>query len=235
MQYKYGEINGIKVVGTPTLGLRGLVLWLKFNEGSGSTAYDSSFYNNHGTIHGATWTQGKFGKALSFDGVDDYVEVPDSESLRPQHVTFAIWLKIRTIQRSVPIGNIDTSGHNGWGFRITEEGYLQFMGGTGTASDGWIIPNYTVETDKWLHWVGVIDGSHKIFYLNGKEYARKDFPYNVSYINDYPFTLGRFPNYNGQYFDGIIDEVRIYNRALSEEEIRNLYKNVVGIVNKKTV
>ncbi|MCK4348903.1 MAG: right-handed parallel beta-helix repeat-containing protein, partial [Thermoplasmatales archaeon] len=59
----------------------GLVACWHFDEGSGSIAYDSSDNDNDGIIHGATWTTGVSGKALSFDGVNDYVEVSDDDSL----------------------------------------------------------------------------------------------------------------------------------------------------------
>jgi len=52
------------------------VLHMKFGEGKGNIAYDSSPHGNHGTIHGASWVRGHTGSALSFDGVDDYVSVP---------------------------------------------------------------------------------------------------------------------------------------------------------------
>ena len=70
------------------------VLWLKFDEGSGNTAKDSSEYQNDGTIYGATWSNDCIsGSCLSFDGVDDYVEVPDSSSLSPvSEVTVVAWV-----------------------------------------------------------------------------------------------------------------------------------------------
>ncbi|MBI4744389.1 MAG: hypothetical protein HY776_06180 [Actinobacteria bacterium] len=61
-----------------------LVGYWPFDEGTGSIAYDKSLLNNNGTVYGATWTQGRYGQALSFDGLDDYAQVPNSDSLNMQ-------------------------------------------------------------------------------------------------------------------------------------------------------
>jgi len=64
-----------------------------FDEGSGTTAYDTSGNDNDGTINGATWVDGKFGRALDFDGVDDYVEIPDDSSLDiTEAITIEAWV-----------------------------------------------------------------------------------------------------------------------------------------------
>ena len=73
----------------------GTVGYWHFDEGSGTIAYDSSGQGNNGTIYGATWTSGKVGGALEFDGKDDYVEVPDNPSLdtgSDEDVTIEVWV-----------------------------------------------------------------------------------------------------------------------------------------------
>lgn len=61
-----------------------------FDEGSGNTAYDSSGNNNNGMIHGANWTSGVSGYALSFDGIDDYVSFPNLPLSNPSYITVNI-------------------------------------------------------------------------------------------------------------------------------------------------
>ena len=74
--------------------LNGLVGWWKFDEGSGTVAYDSSGNGNNGNLtNGPTWTTGKIGGALSFDGENDYVDVPSIQSVNGGGVTFAVWIK----------------------------------------------------------------------------------------------------------------------------------------------
>jgi len=77
---------------------QGLVGYWNFDQGSGTTASDSSGYNNHGTIYGASWTSGKVGGALSFDGLDDYVDCGNSETLDPtQEATVEAWVNFNQL------------------------------------------------------------------------------------------------------------------------------------------
>jgi hypothetical protein len=65
-----------------------------FDEGSGTVAGDSSGYGNNGTIYGATWVAGEYGQALSFNGTNNYVEVPSSGILAPSSITIEFWVKV---------------------------------------------------------------------------------------------------------------------------------------------
>ena len=77
------------------------VLIMHFDEGSGTIAKDESGHGNDGTIHGATWTTGISGKALNFDGVDDYVRIPDSASMDvTEEVTVEVWARIEDVPLS---------------------------------------------------------------------------------------------------------------------------------------
>ena len=96
------------------------------------------------------------------------------------------------------------------------------MGGNGTASDDWM-PGYRLPVGKWTLLTGVMNCTHKVFYVNGVLFDSKSFPY-CPVIGSEPLEIGRFPKYQGEYFNGTIDEVRIYNRALTPEEVWQLYQ-----------
>jgi len=233
--YRSGIYNGYKVIGTQTLGLRGLVLWLKFNEGSGNIAYDSSFYNNHGTIYGATWTDGKFGKALSFDGVDDYVEIPDFSGVNDQ-ITITAWVFLPTKDQPTNYPPILEKFEN-WGNRIwlnlittSEKVHL------GYALDGqdWRFISTSIDYNRWVFVAGVVNGRKMKIYIDGllKIEGQHEYDFDWASINA-PIRMGK--GLDKRILNGTIDEVRIFNRALSENEIKMLYYNRIGAVPSKTI
>jgi len=233
--FRSGIYNGYKVIGTQTLGLRGLVLWLKFNEGSGSIAKDSSFYNNHGTIYGATWTDGKFGKALSLDGVDDYGKVPHTESLKftnKDELTVMAWIYLKGLTGNHQMIVCKGLVPGYWLYWKFDENYWRFLIADGT---NYLYAQYydLNPLNKWLQLVGVYSNNTVMLYVNGE---KKD--ENTKTLTDFTLTenllIGKNP-YDTYYFNGTIDEVRIYNRALSEEEIKMLYYNRIGAVPSKTI
>jgi len=233
--YRSGIYNGYKVIGTQTLGLRGLVLWLKFNEGSGSVAKDSSFYNNHGTIYGATWTDGKFGKALSFDGVDDYVKINSLTPIQNTSInkfTFVAWVKY--ISDTGTVQQI-FEGRTSTGEIYIEGDFptLNFVITDDSGTEHEISTSLTGGLKVWYHIVGTYDGNVQRLFINGEEVA------SASWSNTFTITtgisLGKDYEADVQYFNGIIDEVRIYNRALSEEEIKMLMYNRIGAVEGKSL
>ena len=246
MTFKNGFENGFKVIGTPTPGLKGLVLWFKFNEGSGSVAKDSSLYNNHGTIVGAQWVDGKFDKALSFDGIDDYVEVTNSESLNiKKKLTISMWVKFFSLKTKMVLCAKFQSGKYDWLFWIdnTYPDELRFY----PSSDqykGWTT-NADLQTNRWYHIVVVYDGDGATNEEKLKIYVDGE-PKNMDYYGtlysslpaySIPVHIGYNPGnpYYPKYLDGIIDEVRIYNRVLSEEEIQMLMYNRIGAVEAKAI
>ena len=201
-----------------------------FDEGSGTTAYDTSGNDNDGTIYGATWTDGKFGKALSFDGVDDYVEVPDSDSLDLQTLTLEVWNKLDALsdtgvlyKRSGLPGSLGTNANYQMEIYPPGDGnyYFAFSYRDGSSWQNVYSTNTPIETGKWYHVVMTFDSGTGRVYINGKLDAEKTgLPSLVT--NDYHLVIGAAWN---DYFNGIIDEVRIYNRALTPEEISDLYNN----------
>jgi hypothetical protein len=223
--------------------LNGLVLWLPMDEGSGTIAYDYSGYGNNGTLYSGTnicsnppnsgcptWVDGKIGKALSFDGGDDYVRVENAPSLNyfDTGLTVVVW----GMQTSY------TGGADSWlldkdytGYRIWGLDRLRF--GIRTPTQDWIAIGDTIpELNRWYHVVGVVDNVNlKVYlYVNGQLNATASLPVKYNFSNyNLPLMLGRHNTAN-RFWPGFIDEVRIYNRALSEDEIKELYYN--GLTNK---
>jgi hypothetical protein len=218
--------------GTP-MNETGLVGYWNFDEGTGTIAHDSSGNNNDGTIYGATWTSGKYGNALQFDGIDDYVEVFDSASLDNvvDAVTISMWVKPNRIsgweQWLVSKGG-------GWyraGFFTTLgiiAGTWRFGIGTGTSETD--IDNGNLQAGQWYHLVTTFDGTTMKQYINGQLQPNIATPASYSLVTDYPVRIGLSDGEWPNPFEGTIDEVKIYNRALSAEEVRAEYTRQAGFI-----
>ena len=201
---------------------RGLVAYYSFDDCS---AKDLSGNGNDGIIYGAKCVDGKFGKALRFDGVDDYVEVPDSPSLDiTDEITIEVWVKgygfagdFRQIVGKSP-DTVLRHLNFAYDLRVDKAGPLRFSINNGD----WQYVLATIEEGKWYHVVGTYDGSEMRLYVNGELKDTKSVSGSII-TNDAPVSIGRLPAYD--YWNGTIDEVRIYNRALSAEEISDLYNN----------
>jgi len=233
---KSGIYNGSKVIGTQTLGLRGLVLWLKFNEGSGNIAYDSSFYNNHGTIYGAVWTDGKYGKALYFDGVDDKVEVKNSPNLHcTEAITIAVWVYFYDVCTDQKI--LSHHPFSGWLLGVGDvDGKADVE--LWTEAGEHLRPRGDVSVNAWNFIVVTYDASKTTdaakIYVNGELKGTEDgtgSPLKTPNENLYVGVAG----WGSNYLWGIVDEVKIYNRVLSDYEIKLLYYNRIGAVPSKTI
>lgn len=225
---------------------QGLVGYWSFDEGSGTIAHDSSGYGNDGSIYGATWTNGVSGDALSFDGIDDYVEIVDANDLDLNKFSIHFWIKAPP----------RTTGYWGTvlvkGVEYTSENYGAFLGdGIGTdlnkiryqfTKGGGCCENYKIldslsdfADNSWHHFIGTYDGSNMKIYRDGILDCSLAMDITPD-INDYKLTIGmRLDEYlsNSDFLNGIIDEVRIYNRALSESEIQQLYDQ--GVENKGNI
>lgn len=200
-----------------------LILALSFDEGNGKTANDSSSYGNDGSVEGATWTaDGQYNGALEFDGEGgDVVVVDDSpELLLLEGGTLMAWAYILTEAGHLDWNRIiikapDNGGTSaGYDFLFDrKEGYtLRFCV---VACSSHIIP---VETDSWHHVAVTFDGEVIIAYLDGEQVNETPQPGPTVDSTGFDVHIG-----NGAAFDrplhGMLDEVRIFNRALEEDEI----------------
>ena len=210
----------------------------KFDEGEDDTAYDSSGFN-HGTIYGATWTSGQIDGALEFDGIDDYAEVPDDNSLEPSNLTVSAWIyRNSTSTRDVILQKGSTTyldDRNGYylvvkaasdsGYSNKAMFYLMVNGQHKIAP-----PSDTpIMEDTWYHVAATYDGSSIKIYVNGVEEGTPTIESGpIDYIGEQQdFKIGAGEKGNGllqNHFDGSIDDVRVYDRALSAEEVWQLYQ-----------
>jgi len=206
---------------------KGLVAYWSFDEGSGNIAYDSSGNGNHGTIYGAKWTQGKFGQALSFDGVDDYVDTTAINITGP--ITITLWVKL-----NVPvIDKVHTFVNkypaiNYWMFAIHQFEKAPIIGFVFTNAGWQRTAGYaTALTDmKWHFLAAGYDGTKLFLYEDGILKQTKTIGSDTIRTSAHTVKIGGSTVAN-EWLNGLIDEVRIYNRALSEEEIRYHYNHTL--------
>lgn len=205
-------------------GENGLVGYWEFNQGKGNIARDSSGKGNDGTIEGATWVEGKIGKALEFDGIDDYVDCGNNMSLDiTGAITIEAWVKFTDVSQEYQ-HILEKGPYGKGGFRI-------FWNYKGTphkfyfaTSDGTEHGGYTsrkiLQNNVWYHIACVDTLSEVYFYLN----AQRETLYSGTHtITETPYNLYIGKRSNRNFFNGTIDDVRIYSRALTESEIKNHY------------
>jgi hypothetical protein len=207
----------------------------KFDETSGLAAADETGVNTGQLINfpgdDSQWIAGQKGGALNFDGANDYVSVAHNLSFDITNcITISAWIKLNNLSSYYFIATKQPSGTapNGYPgnfeFRITPTtGKLEFMHQTGT---GTTYSQYTstgsIAAGTWTHVaVTLIKGNHIRFYINGTldSYFSQSGAFGI--LNSEPVRIGtRKDNYT--YFNGAMDDVRIYNRAMNDEEIKAL-------------
>jgi len=215
-----------------------LVGYWKFDESSGITVSDSSNYGNDGefngetfndgTIYGADYTTGKYGNALQFDGIiDDYVNAGSGSSLDIYgEITLEAWVKVNAVSANSPfvvarIGNGWATWDYGLFFDTVGGGEGRWGAHFSNGVDDWnnIAQNQAVTPGTWQHIVGTYDGvSIAKLYINGVLVKTNN--YAITMISS-PIDTTRIGNSGGSaYANAVIDEVKIYNRVLSQSEIQ---------------
>src|SRR3989339_2183950 len=193
----------------------------KFEEGTGTTAGDTSSNNNNGTLSGTAlpvWeTNGKIGKALKFDGNGGYVSATDNSSIDITNaITLEAWVKSEVVDQDGSTRRVIDKGAT-YALGASDKAYFKlYVGGVAkealkTWSSG--------DANMWHHIVGTYDGTTMKLYQDGVEVANTSASGLIS-TNDNGLQIGRQSDTSGR-FKGLIDEVRIYNRALTNVEIQN--------------
>ncbi|MHC4505003.1 MAG: LamG domain-containing protein, partial [Planctomycetota bacterium] len=204
---------------------KGLIGHWKFDDGGGTVARDSSGKDNHGAVHGgAKWTQGKRGGALEFDGTDDYVAIANEANFDiTGNITVAAWIKVASFTKKWQV--IITKGGRCW--RLQRDGGRRNLEwactGLSHNGPGNVHGRVAVNDGRWHHVAGVYDGTETYLYVDGKVDASARTSGSIL-TNDYKVYIGDDAQGGGRYFHGLIDDVRVYDRALSSDEIGMLVK-----------
>jgi hypothetical protein len=189
-------------------------IWL-FDEGSGDTARDSSVNKNNGTLKGGVkWVDGKFGKALEFDGKDGNVEVPDSDSLDVTAVTLAAWVKSESKQLldgNVIVYKLASYVHQYWSTTINPGVFV----GAKWCGSGWL-PQAVMWDNDWHLVALTYDGSIQKFYVDGVLKGDNAACKGKIDITNNKLTIGTG---NTGFYTGSIDEVAVFGVALEEDDL----------------
>jgi hypothetical protein len=200
--------------------------------GDGTT--DDEIGGNNGTVmNGAVYAPGLVGQAFSFDGVDDYVEIPHAASLDlTGGMTLEAWFKLRAPGYSTIFSKADFNGTESvtsYGLQINPDGAINAALYGTYPEDNWTTVGGLVAVDQWYHvaltWDGTYGPSDNVkLYLNGsliQTWTKSPAPLNVT---TQTLTLGSMkpPTYYG-HMDGLIDEAGIFSRALTAEEIAAIH------------
>ena len=207
----------------------GLVAHWKFDDGSGSTAIDSAGTNN-GTLFGdPTWTAGRINGALSLDGSSDYVSVAPVSPLAGVNVTAQAWVRVDEFAGIWnPILTQHDLSNNGYYFYVSSGApAFYIVGGVAFVQ---VISNEAINANQWYHVAGTNDGSNLKLYVDGE---LKDSSSSTGFLGvNYNAYIG-CESTSLLYYNGLIDDVRIYNRAVSESEFLNI-ADPTGRLNRKS-
>jgi hypothetical protein len=244
--------SAAKTVYTNVADRTGLVGWWTMDRTdkivNGTIMQDRSPFNNRGTLSGTlTEASGVVNQSLDFNGTNSYISIPDKSSLKPTTVTVAAWVKLDGLNTVTTCGNpgvahqyavfkrnsrtdrfegyglLKNSGNGMWNFAVSSSAGVQ--GGASATGVAFVV-------GKWVHLVGTFSQPNSKIYVDGVlagQSSSDNFALNYS---TRPVFIGRSGECNGAgegnwdaYFNGKIDDVRIYNRALSAQEVSNLYNS----------
>jgi hypothetical protein len=220
-------------------------LW-RFDETSGTIAHDASGNGHDGTLLGGPkWGPGKIGGALEFDGTDDLVELGAFDVVGPG-ITLAAWIKPYGFNindgRIITKANEWLADDHWWMFStIAEAGETRLRFRLKT-TDGQAVPTLIASSgalviDEWQHAAATWDGAQMKLYLNGEEVGSidkggdavaTDPSVNASIGSQPSDAFATDPSHVNKFFNGIIDDVRLYNAALNQDELQVLMEGTGG-------
>lgn len=213
-----------------TAELAGLIAWWKLDESGGRDVADASGNGNVGKILNGQprWqtSGGKIGGALRFAGNGDWVHVANESKFDcVAAVTVAAWIKVNRFDKEYQA--IVTKGDSAWRIQRNQNTDTLEFACSGLAipgGDQWggLYGSSNVNDGKWHHVAGVYDGQRMYLYVDGVVDSSQPASGGIN-TNDEPVYIGENSEMTGRFWNGLVDDVRVYNGALGQAEIRALY------------
>lgn len=215
----------------------GLIVNYTFDEGTGTSITDTVSSRAGTLVGGPTWIAGKVGSgAIQFDGVDDYIDTSNITTMNGLSAqTVCAWVRLDNAALTNQAVMSKISGSSGLFFQVTGASSIAY----GYNSANFVkSPTGVLQSNTWQYWCGTFDdslgtGKHKI-YLDGNllTTTSNGTPDSVRTTgsNTENFQVNKLNSYN-RWLKGSIDDIRVYNRALSQQEISELFANTVSNIN----
>jgi len=228
----------------------GLVGYWNFDETTGVSAMDASGNNNTLDIKGESWQSGKVGGALMFDGSSTFGERADAQLIgafpskktgQTEDFTLSAWIKLNSLNERRPIVGKQGSGIRGFMFMVERSNVLGLEMFKDGSSRSAVSSTVTLEANKWYQVMSTYDfktdgTSQMVLFVDGKQVGISQTAVGPPNANNLALEIGHYfwlaDGSHAWYWDGLIDEVRIYNRVLTAEEIQEvfLYDKTVGTI-----
>jgi hypothetical protein len=208
----------------------GLVAAYSFDQGAGGVLDDASGNGHAGLISGATWTAGRYGGALSFNGTNASVDLGGLGTFYQTGFTLEAWVQKQTAGRNdvAVVGSWNPNANGGpmvWVDHLATRYHLTLNNGISNYLDSGQNPTAGV----WQHIAATFDGTTARFFIDGVEVASRAVSLSVGSSNSW--RIGAYGASPTGFFDGLIDDVRVYNRALNTTEIQTDMNTPVAVAN----
>jgi len=215
--------EGDACVVNPFAPARPVAHWT-FDETSGTMTKDSEG-TRHGTVNGAKWAAGRIGGALSFDGFDDYVDCGSDPALAPPQMTIGFWMSVTGwTSFQYILGKVsDATSAEDYVFSTGGDGRLEFAFGWDLWKRLSLLSKGALPRGRWAYVVATRDGATASLYLNGQLEGSALYSFSLS-NEEQPLRVGSVGEVG--FFNGMIDDLRIYDQSLSAEEVLELYQEV---------